>query len=190
MENEFITLSCPSCGGKLDVNPKMEYLFCSYCGQKQMLRHHDGAVSLAPVLEVMEGVKSGVDKTASELAIVRLQKEIDEIEDEKEDLIDEYPEPTTNVLFIVFFIVGILGIVGAINAFIGNVSSGISSSGTCLLVIGLIFGGLGAGMIFVITPRKKQEWKKTTVMQLAALDTQFNEKQAELEHYRNLVALH
>src|SRR5271157_5205529 len=141
MENEFITLSCPSCGGKLDVNPKMEYLFCSFCGQKQMLRHHDGAVSLAPVLEVMEGVKIGVDKTASELAIVRLQKEIDELETESEDLISERPEPTINFWWTPSFLLGIGLLLLAILASIASLPS--SSDKFWLLAFAVLFGGIG-----------------------------------------------
>jgi len=187
MENEFITLSCPSCGGKLDVNPKMEYLFCSFCGQKQMLRHHDGAVSLAPVLEVMEGVKIGVDKTASELAIVRLQKEIPEIVAAREKFVNENPAPTGRSGFLTFFISGILAILISIIVLVfGNSPAAV----ICLGLVGLssgIFGGLG---IWVIHPRNQKVWRQFTLPKIVALDAQIADKKAELEHYRNLVALH
>lgn len=38
-----------------------------------------GVVSLAPVVEGLKRVEKGVDKTASELAIARLQKDIDDL---------------------------------------------------------------------------------------------------------------
>jgi hypothetical protein len=45
----------------------------------------------------------------------------------------------------------------------------------------------GSGFRKIINEKK---WEQTTGVQLAALDTQASEKLAELEHYRNLVALH
>ena len=44
------------------------------------MKRGGGIVSLAPVVEVLSKVQAGVDKTASELAIVRLQGEIPPIE--------------------------------------------------------------------------------------------------------------
>ncbi|MGV8026598.1 MAG: hypothetical protein AB2L18_08580 [Anaerolineaceae bacterium] len=37
--NDFITLSCPSCGGKLQVTPNTQSLKCTYCGNEQIVRH-------------------------------------------------------------------------------------------------------------------------------------------------------
>jgi hypothetical protein len=39
-----------------------------------------GVVSLSPVVEGLKRVEKGVDKTASELAIARLQKDIDDLQ--------------------------------------------------------------------------------------------------------------
>jgi predicted RNA-binding Zn-ribbon protein involved in translation (DUF1610 family) len=39
---DFITLKCPNCGGKLQVNPNSGTLVCSYCGFEHIVRH-DGA---------------------------------------------------------------------------------------------------------------------------------------------------
>ena len=39
--NEFITLSCPSCGGKLNVEKNSPTYICEFCGQTHKLREQD-----------------------------------------------------------------------------------------------------------------------------------------------------
>lgn len=79
---EFITLSCPSCGSKLQIGNKLERFACAYCGNEHIVKRDGGTVSLASVSEHLENIKIGVDKTASELAIQRLKKELQTISDE------------------------------------------------------------------------------------------------------------
>ena len=43
---ELITLSCPSCGGELEVNSNTSVLKCKYCGIEHLVRRDYGAVSL------------------------------------------------------------------------------------------------------------------------------------------------
>lgn len=74
--SEFITLSCPSCNGKLQITEDIERFACAHCGNEHMVKRSGGIVSLKPVFEA---ITKGVDNTASELAIVRLDKEIDEL---------------------------------------------------------------------------------------------------------------
>src|SRR5271157_2388585 len=151
-----------------------------------MLRHHDGAVSLAPVLEVMEGVKTGVDKTASELAIVRLQKEIVDLTSTKQNFASQNPVPVFQQWTILLIGAGILGIVAGIwGLFVKD-----SSVAACFLSFGFIFAGIGALITFVLYPDSKKHWNRDIAPQLTAFDTQIAEKQGELKHYRDMVALH
>lgn len=39
--NDFITLSCPTCGGELIVDKNAEFFTCKYCKQKQIIRPED-----------------------------------------------------------------------------------------------------------------------------------------------------
>jgi len=73
---EFLTLTCPSCGGRLRITNDIERFACAHCGNEHIVRRGDGIVSLSPVIEGLARVQVGVDKTASELAINRLQSEI------------------------------------------------------------------------------------------------------------------
>jgi hypothetical protein len=77
---DFVTLSCPSCGGKLQITSDIERFACSYCGIEHIVRRGGGIITLAPFVEGLKGVQIGVDKTASELAIQRLTREISELE--------------------------------------------------------------------------------------------------------------
>jgi len=78
----FVTLSCPSCGSKLQVTNDLDRFACGACGNEHVVRRTGGIVSLAPVVEGLLEVKISVDKTASELAIPRLEKEIGQLNSE------------------------------------------------------------------------------------------------------------
>jgi hypothetical protein len=84
--SEFITLTCPSCGGKLEVTNSMERFACANCGNEHLVKRQGGAIFLAPVVEALQNIQSGTDKTASELAISRLKNEIEEIETVKKKI--------------------------------------------------------------------------------------------------------
>lgn len=77
---ELVTLTCPSCGAKLEIGEDIERFACRHCGNEHIVKRSGGTVSLMPVLEQIKKVRTGVDKTASELAIKRLKEEIREIQ--------------------------------------------------------------------------------------------------------------
>jgi hypothetical protein len=83
---DFVTLTCPSCGGKLQITSDLDRFACGYCGTEHVVRRGGGVVSLAPVVEGLKEVKVGVDKTASELAIQRLRQDIAELEKRKKEI--------------------------------------------------------------------------------------------------------
>jgi predicted RNA-binding Zn-ribbon protein involved in translation (DUF1610 family) len=71
----LITLSCPSCGGKLDVSPSTPSFACQYCGAEHIVRREAGSILLeafagCPVCHRNDRVRkvSGIASTASELA--------------------------------------------------------------------------------------------------------------------------
>lgn len=74
----FIALECIKCGGTLRVSDDRERFTCNFCGTEHLMK--DGVVSLSPVMDVLKGVKGGVDKTASELAIRRVRDDISELQ--------------------------------------------------------------------------------------------------------------
>jgi predicted RNA-binding Zn-ribbon protein involved in translation (DUF1610 family) len=44
--NDFIAMSCPSCGGKLNISPNTTTLICQHCGTEHMVRWQAGSVLL------------------------------------------------------------------------------------------------------------------------------------------------
>lgn len=78
--SDYVTLSCPSCGGSLQITKDIERFSCAYCGNEHIVKRQGGVVSLIPVIETLQTIRAGTDKTASELAIARLKPEIEGIE--------------------------------------------------------------------------------------------------------------
>lgn len=79
---DFVILTCPSCGGKLQLTNDIEHFACAHCGNEHMVKRSGGVVTLA-VVEGLKKVQAGVDKTASELAIRRLPDELRILKDER-----------------------------------------------------------------------------------------------------------
>ncbi len=115
--SDFITLSCPNCGGKLEITPDMERFSCKYCGHEHLVRRTGGVVSLAPVVEGLKRVEtkfdqvlSGSDRLAAEQTIQRLKTEIPELEKrvaEKELALKRLtPHPTMRGISISLMIFG------------------------------------------------------------------------------------
>jgi len=105
---DFITLSCPNCGGKLEVTADIDRFACQHCGAEHLVKRQGGLVSLAPVVEGIQRVESkfnsilnGSEKSAAEQTIQRLKSEISEIENkikEKEGFITNH-KPAHGVFF-------------------------------------------------------------------------------------------
>lgn len=91
--SEFISLSCPNCGGSLKITADLDRFACSYCGQEHVVKRGEGVVSLAPVMDALGQVRSSVDKTAAELSIMRLSNELAALKFSREQVIRENPIP-------------------------------------------------------------------------------------------------
>ncbi len=79
MSERFIPLTCQNCGGKLDVYDDMERFACGYCGAEMIVQRRGGTVALKKVTEAIKQVQVDTEKTAAELALVRLGKELTEL---------------------------------------------------------------------------------------------------------------
>lgn len=79
---DFVTLTCPSCGGKLQVTKEIDRFACGHCGNEHLVRREGGIVYLQPLVEGTTGIRTGVDRAAAELAVPRLKKEVAELEND------------------------------------------------------------------------------------------------------------
>jgi ribosomal protein S27E len=108
---DFITLSCPSCGNRLHITEDIDRFACAACGNEHIVNRSGGIITLKPIVDGIKGVKRGVDKTASELAIVRLNKEIDDLEEEISYILDRegfFASFVRIPVGIALFVVGLL----------------------------------------------------------------------------------
>ncbi len=71
-----INLKCVNCGAALSITPDIDRFACSYCGHELLVQRSGGIVALKDVSEAIKGVQIGTDKTAAELAMKRLEQEI------------------------------------------------------------------------------------------------------------------
>lgn len=76
MTDHFVKLSCGNCGGELDVYDDMEQFACGHCGTEMTAQRRGGTIVLKLAAEATKKVPSGgTDKTAAELAVMRLKEE-------------------------------------------------------------------------------------------------------------------
>lgn len=58
----------------------MSTFACGHCGNEHIVHREGGAIYLAPMAQDVRQIRVGVDKTAAELAVARLTKEMAELE--------------------------------------------------------------------------------------------------------------
>lgn len=144
MSVNSVNLSCPSCGAELEIAENLDRFACSYCGSKQIVSRSGRTVSLSLTVEKLEGIKLGVDKTASELAIKRLREDIINLEEGKKSIHTDKDSSIKSIRFVakILIVVGIIFLMGGI----GNFS--ISSLTSYLLIFGGVAGSILSVMFF------------------------------------------
>ncbi|MBK7687226.1 MAG: hypothetical protein IPJ25_15560 [Rhodocyclaceae bacterium] len=86
---KMIALKCPGCGAGLQIASDMEDFACGYCGTAVRAVRQGGTVSL--VADAISRVQAGTDRTAAELALIRLKNEHTENEFEIQRLVASKP---------------------------------------------------------------------------------------------------
>lgn len=186
--SNFITLACPNCGGKLTITTDLERFACQFCGNEHIVRRTGGTVSLEPVMKMMHTINdnitnmsSGLDlvksiseKQAAEMAIKRLNKEIEDLQKQRSNL-----ESGANTSWLLF---GISGVVTFISILTLSLAGDVqivkvffipgAVIGAFMTVIGLIV------LIAVSSSRKKQERQ---------LDAQITQKIQDLNRNQQIV---
>jgi DNA-directed RNA polymerase subunit RPC12/RpoP len=183
-EMRILKLACPSCGADLEISPEMEAFACGYCGSQQMVQRRGGTVALKLVTDAISKVQVGTDRTAAELAIQRLQKEIDALTIRRQQAIDAVTtvskaSDTSAGMFLL--ICGAADLLFAI----------VTGSEWDILAGLVLFTGLGAIIVYVAFrilgtgEAKVRGMKKQNV---APLDEAIAAIKAELDHHQQLVA--
>ena len=94
---KFLTLVCPTCGGKLNISDVTDRFFCVHCGNEHLVTENsEGTFSIEPV-------KIALDNLSSEMAIARLEKELVALKEQKKQLVHSIfnikPSTRINALF-------------------------------------------------------------------------------------------
>ncbi|MES2611010.1 MAG: hypothetical protein V4679_12260 [Pseudomonadota bacterium] len=84
---QLLKLSCANCSAPLEIEGELERFACSYCGTEQIVKRSGGVVWLKKVETAIRAVQKGTDRTAAELALVRLDRELEEAQESKAALI-------------------------------------------------------------------------------------------------------
>jgi len=173
---DFVTLSCPSCRGRLEITQDIERFACAHCGREHVVKRSGGIVSLSPVIDAIRKVEIGVDKTAAELAIVLLQKEIADVRGRRDSLLASSPRPQINPMYI------LLIFTGAVLAYvaIGGASVTGFASGIVIVLIGLV--------PFFIHPSRTKNWDTTVGAQLKSIERELAAKYSELQSDKTIVS--
>ncbi len=77
--NDFIRLTCPACGGRLEIGNTITQFVCAHCGTEHVVNRGGGVISLQPLAEGLHRIQRGTDFTAAELAIGRLRTELSDL---------------------------------------------------------------------------------------------------------------
>lgn len=93
---DFVTLTCPNCGGKLEITTDIKRFACSHCGNEHVVTRGSGIVSIIPISDEITKIQTSIDKSAAEIEISRLKIEINEIDQKNKslpyDILKKYQE--------------------------------------------------------------------------------------------------
>lgn len=110
------SLKCVNCGAGLDVSQDINTFACSYCGVQQEVERSGGIVSLRRLEESLDAVRSGTSRTASELAISRLQADVLSIRTQRDNEIRALHDADNKSNSVIGWTV-IIGVIAAIMLF-------------------------------------------------------------------------
>ena len=70
----ILSMKCASCSAPLEIRPETTDFVCLYCGSAQIVDRSGGMATINIVANALWKVQKSTDRTASELALVRLKK--------------------------------------------------------------------------------------------------------------------
>jgi predicted Holliday junction resolvase-like endonuclease len=177
---DFITLTCPSCGGKLKITNDLQRFACSYCGTEHIINRGEGVISLAPVVESWKKAQIGIERTASEMAITRLKEEIAELDKEIGRVRKKSVRNSKN--FVYGGLSAAFGILLLLSALLtpSNSQNNNVSFGVILLLIGAV--------LILTTYQYVQPFNKLKTSELNHLLKLRTQKEKDLNYHENIVS--
>jgi len=141
---KILNLNCANCGGVLEIQSDMDRFACGYCGSAQIVERRGGTVALRLVVDAVARVQVGTDRTAAELALVRLEKERAGVNAQWQAASADFGRrnSSSSTPAILGMVCALIVAVIALEGVIGSASTGSAD----LLVVSIVFigGGLAA----------------------------------------------
>lgn len=178
---DFITLSCPTCGGKLQITSDLERFACAHCGNEHVVRRAGGVVSLAPLTKDVRQIRTGVDKTAAELAIARLTRELETLLAERQQAVTAHQAFLEETLKQVFNLAG-LSLLFALIALGAIATQHMGTGVTFAVLTGLCL--LGWRQTGVDRDQRKFQHE----LELKTLDAKLRERNIQMDQQRRILA--
>jgi ribosomal protein S27E len=182
MSDHFINLNCANCGAKLDVYNDMEQFACGHCGTEMIAQRRGGTVVLKAVIEAIKKVQIGTDKTAAELALVRLNQESVRLDEEVKTLTVKAPGIKATSKCVKCRAAFVAAVVGVFSWLLAISRSDPDSIGFGQFVFGVLVAV--ATFLLVITLYKAEP----VSAELALGEKQILEKQAEIAGVKRRIA--
>lgn len=203
--SDFITLTCPNCSGRLQITGDINRFVCMYCGVEHIVRRGGGIITLQPVVDELKkvntgitGVKVGVDRTASELAIQRLQAEIVELKSKRQEIetvlngltLSEKPRAVGLVALLIKSVL----LWSVLVVFMTGVVASATENGFIICVSSLLVPSLFTFLYFRARREKqtsisqqRTSYVNQLINQLDLVDKETRRAQQELARHRQLV---
>lgn len=194
MSDPFVPLKCPSCGAKLDIYNDMEKFACGYCGNEMLVQRRGGTVALKAIEDGIRQVQKGTDRTAAELALVRLERELQNLRELRPTISVEMAAEGVKALSDgfgrwAFAICGVILAGAGVMVFPILRDSGETLTGMAMLAGGLGFFGVSYAQ-FRKSGRLKEERSRRVQEQrqrMQNLEAKIASKEAEIGQARQVV---
>jgi ribosomal protein S27AE len=177
LDLKILNLKCTNCGASLEIHTDMDRFHCGYCGSEQVVERRGGTVVLRKVVDAIGRVQIGTDRTAAELALVRIDKEIAEIMSEwNREMVrfNSSNSSTSQPAVIGIVLTAVLG-------FLSFAGLGAMETLDLSAAIPLVFVGALCVILFVMCIRKNNDAGKQYAIKRAELWRPYGEKLMELE---------
>jgi ribosomal protein S27AE len=172
---KIVKLNCANCGGVLEIHGDMDQFACGYCGSAQIVERRGGTVALRLVVDAVARVQVGTDRTAAELAIVRLEKELATVNAQRQAATVKFNQsnnsssPVAIVGMVLACFVGLLAL--------GNIGKA-SNDGSLVLPICWLVGAIAA---FVVCLRENIAAGKRHVAKRVEFEAPYEKRKQEIE---------
>jgi len=190
---EITKLSCPACGGKIEVKENSDQFTCIYCGTHLQIEKSKGEIAIKPFIQAVKTMQSSMDRTASELAITRIKPELDALQAQRKPYLEQWNH--LNAIhnskvpnFKLWTKIFLWSFLGSFILFIIGVA--IDKMGIGILAICLFFGAIIALIINGNNAQlRKKDEKDYEIMSLFVipLNEQIEKKYNELERHKAIV---